>query len=69
MIKKFQWDPNSNRIAYCSGDKRMYMWTEEGCCCVEVPENNFNVHSISWNLNGKVLLLKNEYDFCCCFDV
>eukprot|EP01080_Neovahlkampfia_damariscottae_P011672 gene11672-4908_t len=69
-IKKYQWEPYSNRIVFCSGDRKLYMWTEEGCSFAEVPDkNNFNVHSVTWNFDGKVLLLKNENDFCCCFDV
>jgi hypothetical protein len=66
-IKKFNWDPAFNRLAYCSGESnQMYMWTEEGCS-VHIPEKSFKVNSFSWRIDGKGLVLNGESHFCCCF--
>lgn len=36
-IKCAAWDPKSTRIALCTGNDKVYLWTPSGCSCVEVP--------------------------------
>lgn len=31
------WDVANLRLALCTGSSRVYMWSQEGCSCIEVP--------------------------------
>jgi hypothetical protein len=55
------------RVAFCTGNGRVYMWSVEGCSCVDVPAVNFRVQSLKWNSTGEVLALKDVNNFCCCY--
>jgi WD40 repeat protein len=66
-IKCVQWDPKQLRLAYCGGEGRIYIWSPDGCSCVDVPIVNFRVHSFKWNNDGTALLLMDQNLFCCCY--
>jgi hypothetical protein len=36
-IKCAKWDPVHSRLALCTGNGRLYMWSVDGASCVEVP--------------------------------
>ena len=33
----FQWDPKQPRLAVCTGNNKLYMWSPAGCVSVVVP--------------------------------
>lgn len=36
-VRCFQWDPRRPRLALCTGNTRLYLWTPAGCVSVQVP--------------------------------
>lgn len=36
-VRCFQWDPRRPRLALCTGNSRLYLWTPAGCVSVQVP--------------------------------
>lgn len=36
-VRCFQWDPRRPRLALCTGNSRLYLWTPAGCISVQVP--------------------------------
>lgn len=66
-IKHVEWDPVNPRLAVCTGNCRIYLWSRDGCSCVDVPSVNFNVNKLHWNPNGENLLLMDTKSFCCCY--
>ena len=63
-VKEAQWDPKRSRLAVCTGNRKLYMWSPAGCSIVDIPTtNNFSVRSLRWCPDGNSLLLldKNKY--------
>uniref|UniRef100_A0A669EYK9 WD repeat containing, antisense to TP73 n=1 Tax=Oreochromis niloticus TaxID=8128 RepID=A0A669EYK9_ORENI len=41
-VRCFQWDPRHPRLALCTGNTKLYLWSPGGCVAVQVPtEGNF----------------------------
>lgn len=36
-VRCFQWDPRRPRLALCTGNSKLYLWSPAGCVSVEVP--------------------------------
>lgn len=36
-VRTFQWDPQQSRLAVCTGDSKVYLWSPAGCVSVQVP--------------------------------
>lgn len=36
-IQAFQWDPRQPRLALCTGNSKVYLWSPAGCVAVQVP--------------------------------
>jgi WD40 repeat protein len=66
-IKCAVWNPGHSRLALCTGSSRIYLWSQDGGACVDVPIKNFKVHGISWSPDGTMLVLSDKNAFCCCF--
>lgn len=41
-IAGVEWDPTQNRLALCTGNNKIYMWSATGCLSVEVPTEGLN---------------------------
>ncbi|MEE6483772.1 hypothetical protein FKM82_013649 [Ascaphus truei] len=69
MVRSFQWDPIQPRLAICTGNSRVYLWSPTGCVSVQVPvEGIFNVLSMSWHPLGEyALLLMSKDHLCLCY--
>lgn len=64
-IKCVCWDPKQSRLAICTNNNKIYMWSPQGCISVEVPcEATFLIQSIKWNRDGNSLLLISKDQFC-----
>ena len=67
-IKEAAWDPKRSRLALCTGNKKLYMWSAEGCSIVDIPtQSNFGVKSLRWCPDGNAILLLDKSKFCCCY--
>ena len=59
------WDPAQTRLALCTNNNKIYMWSPKGCISVEVPvEATFLVQSIRWNKDGTCLILIGKDQYC-----
>ena len=36
-IKSAKWHPKFNKLVICTGNNRLYMWTDKGCCVIDLP--------------------------------
>eukprot|EP00076_Gallus_gallus_P028613 XP_015152340.1 WD repeat-containing protein WRAP73 isoform X3 [Gallus gallus] len=61
-IQSFQWDPRQPRLAVCTGNSKVYLWSPAGCVSVQVPtEGDFQIVSLCWHPSGdSMALLKIE---------
>ncbi|XP_009073310.1 PREDICTED: WD repeat-containing protein WRAP73, partial [Acanthisitta chloris] len=67
-VQCFQWDPQQPRLALCTGNSKVYLWSPAGCVAVQVPgEGDFQIVSLSWHPNGDSLLLLSKDNFCVCY--
>ena len=37
LLLAFQWDPKQPRLAICTANNKLYMWSPAGCVSVVVP--------------------------------
>ncbi|XP_071431995.1 WD repeat-containing protein WRAP73 isoform X1 [Pithys albifrons albifrons] len=67
-IQCFQWDPRRPRLALCTGNSRVYLWSPAGCVAVQVPgEGDFQIVSLSWHSSGDSMVLLSKDNFCVCY--
>ncbi|XP_076472326.1 WD repeat-containing protein WRAP73-like [Babylonia areolata] len=67
-ISCVSWDPQKPRLALCTGTNKLYMWSPEGCLCVDVPaEASFKVRQVHWQPDGGSLLLMGHKQMCVCY--
>ncbi|XP_032094703.1 WD repeat-containing protein WRAP73 [Thamnophis elegans] len=67
-IQHFQWDPKESRLALCTGNAKIYLWSAAGCTSVQIPmEGDFKVTSFSWHPSGDSLVLLSKDNFCLCY--
>lgn len=67
-VRCFQWNPMCARLALCTGNANLYMWSPGGCVAVQVPsEGQFNVLSLSWRHTGDSLVLLGKEQLCLCY--
>ncbi|KAJ3319035.1 WD repeat-containing protein wrap73 [Boothiomyces sp. JEL0866] len=68
-IKAVAWNPLvKERLAFCCASGLLYLWEcGLGCDAIEVPAVNFNIVDLSWNPDGKSLVLMDKDKFCLSF--
>ena len=67
-VREIAWDPQQARLAVCTGNGKLYLWSLAGCVSVTVPgETNFTVQKLLWHPNGKSLALISSTHFCLCY--
>uniref|UniRef100_A0A8B9MCG6 WD repeat containing, antisense to TP73 n=1 Tax=Accipiter nisus TaxID=211598 RepID=A0A8B9MCG6_9AVES len=67
-IQSFQWDPRQPRLAVCTGNSKVYLWSPAGCVSVQVPmEGDFQIVSLSWHSSGDSMALLSKDNFCLCY--
>ncbi|KAE8593305.1 hypothetical protein XENTR_v10019069 [Xenopus tropicalis] len=69
VVRAFHWDPVQPRLAICTGNNRVYLWSPTGSVSVQVPaEGVFNVLSVSWHpLEQDSLLVMSKDQLCLCY--
>ncbi len=64
-IKHVSWDPRQCRLALCTQNNKIYMWSPQGCISVEAPcEATFLIMTLKWNIDGNSLILIGKDQFC-----
>uniref|UniRef100_A0A8D0CZC0 WD repeat containing, antisense to TP73 n=1 Tax=Sander lucioperca TaxID=283035 RepID=A0A8D0CZC0_SANLU len=67
-VRCFQWDPRRPRLALCTGNTKLYLWSPAGCVSVQVPtEGGFQVQSLNWHCCGETLILLGKDQLCLCY--
>ncbi|POI32618.1 hypothetical protein CIB84_003630 [Bambusicola thoracicus] len=67
-IQSFQWDPRQPRLAVCTGNSKVYLWSPAGCVSVQVPtEGDFQIVSLCWHPSGDSMALLSKDNFCVCY--
>lgn len=67
-VRCFQWDPKHPRLALCTGNTKLYLWSPAGCVSVQVPaDGGFQVQSLSWHCTGDSLVLLGKEQLCLCY--
>ncbi|XP_076596630.1 WD repeat-containing protein WRAP73 [Chaetodon auriga] len=67
-VRCFQWDPRRPRLALCTGNTKLYLWSPAGCVSVQVPtEGGFQVQSLNWHCSGDSLILLGKEQLCLCY--
>lgn len=67
-VRAFQWDPKQPRLAICTANNKLYMWSPAGCVSVVVPtEAPFHVTSLQFRPDGNILMLLGKDQMCLCF--
>ena len=59
------WDPSQSRLALCTNNNKLYMWSPQGCVSIETPcEATFLIQQVIWAPNGLSLILIGKEQFC-----
>lgn len=67
-IREIKWDPTQPRLAVCTANNKLYLWSPAGCVSVAVPvEANIAVQRLLWHPSGKCLALIGSSHFCVCY--
>ncbi|KAG7227022.1 hypothetical protein INR49_022369 [Caranx melampygus] len=67
-VRFFQWDPRHLRLALCTANSKLYLWSPAGCVSVQVPtEGGFQVQSLNWHSSGDSLILLGKEQLCLCY--
>lgn len=67
-VSDFKWDPLQPRLALCTGNNKLYLWSPAGCVSVTVPvDSNFTVDKLVWHSAGSALALVGTTHFCLCY--
>ena len=64
-IRHVCWDSRQCRLALCTNNNKVYMWSPQGCISVEAPcEATFLITALKWNPDGNSLILIGKDQFC-----
>ncbi|XP_076845139.1 WD repeat-containing protein WRAP73 [Brachyhypopomus gauderio] len=67
-VRCFAWEPRRARLAFCTGNTKLYLWSPAGCLSVEVAvEGGFQVQSLFWHCSGDSLVLLGKDQLCLCY--
>ena len=67
-VRDVKWDPAQTRLAICTGNGRLYMWSPAGCISVCVPNDPpIAVQRLDWHPTGTALALIGQTHFTVCY--
>lgn len=62
------WNPKSEKLAICTGNDKLYLWTEESILSIENPNDcRFCINALRWSPDGKNLILMSKTQMLICF--
>ena len=67
VVKSIKWHPCMNKLFLCTGNNRLFMWSNKGCCVIDLPISFFSILSLRWNTAGSALMLLDEINSCVCY--
>lgn len=63
-IKDADWSPRNNLLAFTTGTKMIYLWSDDGASVCDMPfgnfyldENDFSSHKLKWSPDGQCLMI------------
>lgn len=56
-VKHAAWNPNRLFLAFCTGNNRVYFWSEEGASVCDICDSSFIASKLLWSPNGQCLAL------------
>ena len=67
-VKDFQWDPVQSRLAICTNNGRLYLWSPAGVVSVVVPADPpITIQKLQWHPSGRSIALVGSTHFSICF--
>lgn len=67
-VSDIKWDPLQSRLAMCTSNNKLYLWSPAGCVSVCVPvDTSFIVQRLMWHPAGSSLILVGTTHFCVCY--
>ena len=67
-VKCAAWNPKNDKLAICTGNDKLYLWTEESILSIENPNDcRFCVDALRWSPDGKHLILMSRTQMLICF--
>ena len=67
-VQELCWDPASARLAVCTGNDKLYVWSPAGCLIVSMCTSTpFSILKMHWHPSGSALLLIGAQHFCVCY--
>lgn len=57
-VRCFLWDPCRPRLALCTGNSKLYLWSPGGCVSVQVPVEGIMLHHLQLEIS--VYLLRHK---------
>jgi len=62
------WSPKEAKLAICTGNDKIYLWSEESILSIENPnDSRFCITALRWAPNGKYLILMSKTQMLICF--
>ena len=62
------WSPKHTKLAICTGNSNIYLWTEDSVISVENPcDSKFFITALRWAPNGESLILLSKTQMMVCF--
>ena len=62
------WSPTQTKLALCTGNDKIYIWTEASILSIENPNDcRFSVTGLRWSRDGKYLILMSKTQMMICF--
>lgn len=67
-ITMVKWAPSGDaKLAMCSGNAKVYLWSPRGCSCVDIPSAGADAGQISWSQCLRYILLQGARTLCICY--
>ena len=67
-VRALRWHPATNQLAVCTGNAKLYLWTDDGCSVVDVPLPGLAVQNLRWSgSDGGALVLIDREQCCLCY--
>lgn len=62
------WSPTTTKLAICTGNDKIYLWSEASILSIENPNDiRFCVTGLRWSKDGKYLILMSRTQMMVCF--
>jgi WD40 repeat protein len=67
MVRSARWSPTANKLAVCTGNAKLYLWSPKGVSWIGVPTDEFEVKGLRWCPSGDSVALLGKSHLCCCY--